>query len=365
MQGLLGSMYVDPRMASYGGAARAIAPFTGFTKYPTSLGQVIGAAGAGGYGGLLGANRQNLTSYGQGLKIRELNLAAGRNEEFKAYAERMAVAAMQNNKPDMALRWRMDPKGALAHLRKMETVDPRRGMSAAKKYALDMGFVPGTSGFEEAMRGYQAKGKISINMGGVGSVLDAVATDGFKNALKGSADAGQKLFQLSEMTTLLATGVPQGRLESATLGVRNFLGSFGYKDPNMGIQEALQSLGNELALGKHGPGMGPMTDADFKIYQGIMPGLKNSKAGNALILQRVIREQMGRQMLADIYREQLSGGDASKFNPTKAWREVAKRLDEEIGPLVPIVGSIKEAEANPNYINKVVLIDGDPYFIEK
>jgi hypothetical protein len=326
---------------------------------------VIGAAGAGGHGGLLGANRQNLTSYGQGLKIRELNLAAGRNEEFKAYAERMAVAAMQNNEPDMARRWRMDPKGALEHLRKMETVDPRRGWSGAAKYASDLGHIKGTPAHTEAMKAYLKKSTMTINMGGVNSILDTVATEGFKNALKGSADAGQKLFQLSEMDALLASGVPLGRLESATLGVRNFLGSFGYKDPNMGVQEAIQSLGNELALGKHGPGMGPMTDADFKVYQGIMPGLKNSKAGNALIMQRVIREQMGRQMLADIYREQLSGGDAKNYSPTKAWREVAKRLDEEIGPLVPIVGSIKEAEANPKYLNKVVLIDGKPYFIEK
>jgi len=365
MRGLLGNAYIDPQMGAFQGASQAIAPYAGYTLTPTNIGQVLGAAGGGAMRGQMGANQQNTTLAGVAQKLRAAEIAKEKAVQLQGLAEGMAKKADVAGDPQTAMMWRTDPEGMMAHLQKMKEVDPRRGMSGAAKYALDMGEKPGTLKYLEAMQTYLRKSTMTVNMGGVNNVLDTVATAGFKDSLKGAADAGQKLFQMNEMKTLLSSGVPTGKLASATLGVRNFLGDFGYKDPNMGVQEALQSLGNELALGKHGPGMGPMTDADFKVYQGIVPGLKGTEAGNALIMQRVVREQMGRQMLSEVYKEQLSKGGAKAYSPAKAWREVAKRLDAKIGPLIPQVKSLKEAEAKPQYVNKVVMVDGKPYFVKK
>ena len=122
--------------------------------------------------------------------------------------------------------------------------------------------------------------------------------ENFKTAGTAAAAAGAKLHQLGEMKNLLASGVATGTLADQTLSIRKLLSDFGVVNDDLPIQEAIESLGKELALSKHGPGMGPMTDKDFDIYQAIVPRLGNTAAGNRLIIRRLEREYRGQQMYA-------------------------------------------------------------------
>lgn len=189
------------------------------------------------------------------------------------------------------------------------------------------------------------------------NAMAAYGVETWKKASTAASKASQDLFQLNTMKSLLATGVPSGKLESWTLPFKNLLASFGVVNGQLSIQEAITSLGNELALGKHGPGMGPMTDADFKIYQGIMPGLKNTRAGNALVMARLEREYLGKQMYAEIIREQIDTLGPAKVNTAQAWKMVAQRLDAEYGPLIPQFE--KASDVGDDMIGRVVVVVGE------
>ena len=167
------------------------------------------------------------------------------------------------------------------------------------------------------------------------SVMAEFGLETWKGAAEQADLAGQKLYKLGEMDALLKTGVQTGKLESMTLGIRGFFASFGVTDPDMPVWEAMQSLGNELALAKHGVGMGPMTDKDFEIYKRIVPNLTNTRAGNMLISHRIRREYIGQQMYAEILREQIKTVGAGNIDTRLAWTTVAQKLTEKLGPLIP------------------------------
>lgn len=190
-----------------------------------------------------------------------------------------------------------------------------------------------------------------------------VGVDIYKQASEAATLAAQKQFQLGEMRTLLATGVPTGKVADATMGFKNILSSFGINNPNLSIQEAINSLGDELALQKHGPGMGPMTDKDFKIYAGIVPGLKNTPAGNALIMQRMEREYRGQIMYAQLIREQMLDPQigAQRVNPAAAWRTVAERLNAELGPLIPTYNAPNDVPKS--MVGRVIMLQGRPVLV--
>ena len=192
------------------------------------------------------------------------------------------------------------------------------------------------------------------------SALGEVGIATYKSAVKNATIAGPKLFRIREMKNLLSTGVLTGPVSKMTLPIRRLLAEFNAKvGANTGIHEAIESMGKELALGQHGPGMGPMTDADFKIYNSIVPGLGKTAEGNQLIMLRLEREFEGRQILARILREQLQGAGAlggEAIDEQKAWREVAAELNDKYGPLVPTFESYEALqEQKIDYVNRWVM----------
>ncbi len=195
------------------------------------------------------------------------------------------------------------------------------------------------------------------------NIVAKVAAEGFEAAAAQVGPAGQKLFQLNEMESLISSGAPTGKVADATLGVRKILNDFGVSDPNVPIQTAIKSLGRELALSKHGPGMGPMTDADFVIYQSIVPKMGNTVGGNNLLLKRLKREYLGQQMYAQVLQRQLlSSAGAAAYDPAAAWREVAAELDRQVGPLVPKFATQADFKKTGNtYVGQIVSVAGQVF----
>ena len=160
--------------------------------------------------------------------------------------------------------------------------------------------------------------------------------------------------------------MPTGKVADATLGVRKILSDFGADDANVPIQTAIRSLGRELALSKHGPGMGPMTDADFVIYQSIVPKMGNTVGGNNLLLKRLKREYLGQQMYAQVLQRQLlSSAGAAAYDPAAAWREVAAELDRRVGPLVPKFATQADFQKTGNtYVGQIVSVAGQAFEVK-
>jgi hypothetical protein len=179
---------------------------------------------------------------------------------------------------------------------------------------------------------------VNVNKEKQRDLLFGIGGKALEAADKLANTAGYKLNRLSEMEALLETGVATGRLSEWSLPFKNMLAEFGVVNPDLPIQEAITSLGSQLALAEHGPGMGPMTDADFKIYQTIVPNIRNSPAGNVLIMHRLKRQYRGQQMYASVLYNKIKETGAQSISPDmkrEAWETVAQRLNKELGPLVP------------------------------
>ena len=208
---------------------------------------------------------------------------------------------------------------------------------------------------------FRNKSPVSINMKHAPqNIVSKVAADNFDKAGTAAAAAGAKLHQLGEMKNLLASGVATGTLADQTLSIKKLLSDFGVVNDDLPIQEAIGSLGKELALAKHGPGMGPMTDKDFDIYQAIVPRLGNTAAGNSLIMRRLEREYRGQQMYAQVLQRQLlSAGGVKNFDPGQAWRQVAVALDNELGQLIPTFKTEADfAQTGDKYVGQIVSVAG-------
>ena len=187
----------------------------------------------------------------------------------------------------------------------------------------------------------------------------------WKGAAGDAAVASRKLFTLNEMEGLLNTGVPTGSVQKLAMPIRRIFSEFNVGKGNLGVQEAISSVGDELALGKHGPGMGPMTDPDFRNYQNMVPGMRNTEAGNALIMQRMKREYLGKQIYAEVLREQITKKGFQNVSASEAWREVARRLDKTVGPMIPTFKNMNELKkVINNYKGRVVLVNGKTKFLK-
>ncbi len=356
IQGLLGQNYQTPMQGGLLGAAQAVAPLAGYTSRPVSMGQVLGAAGGGALRGQQQAQMQNMM---MGSNVQQMQQAQAQMEA----AQRAATLAAEQRKNSAAyMTAQGGPVGASPAIQaawmKNQGIDPLRGKSIAYK----MGKEAGLEGqaLVEFIKAYAVK----TDAPKLPSVFDKIATDAYTGASEGSALAGQKLFALREMQSLLATGVQTGRMADASLPFKQVLAEYSGGDPNVGVQEAINSAGNKMALNEHGPGMGPLTDTDFQVYRGIAPGLKNTAAGNALTMARIERELIGKQLLHEVIKEQISKGGAKGYNSTEAWKEVSRRLDKSHGPLIPVVKDLKAAEADATLDGRVIMFNGQPYFME-
>ena len=358
LKGLLGGQYISSMQGMLGGMGEGVAAL----PRGASWGSLIGAMGRGIGPGRQSAQMQNMQMMGVQNKFIAAQEAAKRAKETARYMELLA----QGFDADYPQRAAAIRAGIFPTYEDLSPPPAKPGSAIGKLQAdLKMGLITQKQ-YEIGVAKIQ-RGGLTVNVLGAGGVLSTIAKTGYEEAAAAAAKASQDLFRLGEWQSLVASGVPTGRVQDFSVGVRGILKDFGVVDNNLPIQEAMNSLGNEMALSKHGPGMGPMTDADFQIYRGIMPGLKGTVEGNSLITRRLEREYKGKQLYAEVIRDQLiSSPDGSKYNPASAWREVAKRLNDEMGPLIPTFKTKAEFDrVADQHVGQVVTIGGKPLLVQK
>lgn len=324
---------------------------SGYTTTPTTLGQAIGKAGQAG----MQAYNQDLTRRLQLQDMATKRAAAKTAAARSAWEHDQKVKMLQGNQALAAkygLSGAVDPKLLAAHIK---TQTPQSAIAKLQADLFAGRITPaqydiGIQNLTRPATTISMQTDPNLTRKGIGGKHLEQAADG-------AAAAGRKLANLASMSTFMATGVPTGRVASASLPIREVLSAFGFHDKDIPLQQAMNSIGNSLALDQHGEGKGPMTDKDFGVYRTIVPGMANTREGNALIMRRMQRELIGDQVYYQVVNE-MSRQGLDKIDTVAAWKETARRLDADprVGPLIPNYATVAEAEADPFAVGKVVTI---------
>ena len=305
LKSLLGQQYMSPSQGAMQGAARGIAPMTGYTKTPVSMGQLIGAAGGGAMQGQQQARQQNMQGAAQNMQMQQVQaqmkaagLASDKAAQLQKIGEVMAQRALAAGDVDAAARWKADPSGEMQKQRSIAVeeskyktpVDPRRGWSAARKYASDLGLTEGTEEYKAAMVDYAKKvpliakgeGAYAVKMGGsyadnrinISKQARSSYQDDAQLDLIGSLLKGQGGFGAREINSVKRVGKMLG------IGI----------DEGVGRAEAAQAISNKMALDMRNPDTGPgmpgsMSDADREFLVSLIPGIGQTEPGRNLVIE--------------------------------------------------------------------------------
>lgn len=171
------------------------------------------------------------------------------------------------------------------------------------------GFTRGTPEYQQFLRDQLSSPGQTINVNSGLSLppAEAKATAAFGTGIGTRANdrvsAAQEALaqntQLGQLQTALATGVQTGLGQEQLLGLHNLAQSlFGIQiDPNIGQQELIQTIGNQMALRLRNPASGlgltgSTSNKDLTFLRSSVPGLQRTPQGNAAIidaLQRINR----------------------------------------------------------------------------
>ena len=111
-----------------------------------------------------------------------------------------------------------------------------------------------------------------------GAMAAAMGEDGF--------DAQRSNNLLNQVETLLDQGVETGSVESLLHPLKAILADVGFEfDDDLPLQEAMNSLSVDLALGKVNQTKGPVSDREMALFIRAVPGLARSPEGNRLIIE--------------------------------------------------------------------------------
>lgn len=229
------------------------------------------------------------------------------------------------------------------------------------------GYTPGTPEFTDAMRRQLNKPPMKIDM--TNDPLASARALGYESAIEYAIEKANSsaaiIPSLQQAQSLFDSGVPTGKLSEMTMPIRQLFNSLMGGDYNetLTLQEAMQSLSNKAALQQHGPGMGPMTDADFVRYRAIAPSLANTPAGNRLIIQRLMHEAQGDQLYKREIMRQMESNEP--VDELKAWQKV----QEQLGPLIPNVQTEmslqdwSKTDEALGYVGKVIMLNGKAQYV--
>ena len=364
LKSLLGQQYMSPMQGMIQGASQAIAPMTGYTKTPVSMGQLIGAAGGGAMQGQNQARQQNMQGAMQNMSIAQVQaqmaaakLASDKLAELTKHGAIMSQRALAAGNVDAAMQWKHDPARMMAHQQsvaleksKYKTpIDPRLGWSAARKYATDSGHADGTPEFKAAMTEYVKKvplidkgesaydaamgGSFAKNRINIANQARSSYQDDAQLDLIGSLLQGQGGFAAQEINSLKRVGKALG------IGV----------DEGVGRAEAAQAISNKMALDMRNPDTGPgmpgsMSDADREFLVSLIPGIGQTEAGRNLVIEakkRVNKWNRKIDSMARAYEQEHgridSGFDAvveeyAKLNPVFKGLNVTAAMASKSSP---------------------------------
>jgi len=174
---------------------------------------------------------------------------------------------------------------------------------------------------------------ISVNTGEqtARGVTD-IALDDYRTLTTRAGEARSRLNSLAVMKSLLDSGMPTGSLDSLTMPLRGLATSLGMGNvEQMGQQELFNALSNQMALLMKEGMTGPMSDRDIIFLQAQVPQLRNTPAGNRMlveILSRTAQRQIELQNEANRYIAQNGALDHRWFQHQDSWGRSRPLFDD-------------------------------------
>lgn len=211
-------------------------------------------------------------------------------------------------------------------------------------------------------------GAQNISIGGAqgkyGETLDKADAESFLKIREGAQRAINSNASLGHMKTLLQSpGVFQGTGGQLAAQAKGVLNSFGIETEGLAESQAVQAIGNKLALELRDPaggaGMpGALSDSDRNFLASMVPGLTNSREGNLLLveyMERMNNRSLQIHRMASEYAQRNGGrldngfymqlGDWAAQNPLFSEGDY-----ERIRGVSPDQGQTTQQAAPPAYL---------------
>lgn len=278
----------------------------------------------------LASDRPGLAAVAEGTLLgRQVGQQAQERAAFSQAIERLPLSAQQRamlaalpiDMQQKVLAQMMTSEGAEPKVVGRALVDPTSGeiiyrdpaeLSGDALFAYrSLGIDPYTATPEqheramERVRSLRESGRTNITVDArppMERALDEVNMKLYDKALEEMQSAQMQLTNLDALDALGRTYGWEnltGRLQSASLPLRQLAASVGLEIGDVPAQEAFLAIGNRMALAARNEGMtGPMSDRDIMFLERMVPRLANTPEGNRLIIEIMRRTAHRRQRRA-------------------------------------------------------------------
>jgi len=318
--------YINPAMSAMGGAAQAIAPMTGYTKTPTSMGQVLAALGGGAMQGQNQATQQNLSMQQIQQKMQDAQIARDMAAAQSKALQNMAVKMnLPLGTPQEVILERMKASQAAGKFG-----EPKRVVNpdSSTGYSLMQIAQDGTTRIvgEAAPPTPQFDPNEAKNKGRY-----AAAFGRYEEAMSQVNSADKIVGDVRQMMDLV-NRVDTGTFAETRLGLQKMLAAAGVDVDMSAIAdaEALRSKGMDFILQRISQTKGAISEKEMAAFEAASAGIKNTPEGNRMILELARKVALRQRAEAQAVREAYTGD-----NTAKELDDIRLRAREAFGSIVP------------------------------
>lgn len=325
LPGLLANAYQDPTMSAMGGASRAMAPMMGYTDKPTSIGQMLAAAGGGAVQGQQQANQSNIN---MGLMQQQIADAKAARESATQQATALSQLGAQLGLPPGT------PPNVI-----LEAVKARNASSAAgnkygsSKVMPDPNSSTGYSYVQTSGAGANRtvgeapapSGGVTVNLGEGGNALSKTASSRI-DTLWGDIDTVDTSEAKLNNMMGLAAQTPTGQAADWRLWAGKWAGELGFNVDmeNINSLEQFKVAQMDFVMDRIASTKGSISEKEMEAFKQAGPNLMNTPRGNMLITKVMLNSNKRKRELAQMEIGLLNDG----VSRTEAYNLTRKRSNE-------------------------------------
>ena len=328
LSGLLGQAYQNPNMAAMRGASQAMAPMMGYTKTPTSMGQILAAMGGGAAQGQQQANMSNIS---MGQVQQQMNAAKAAQAKAAQTQQAMDAMAAKMGLPPGT------PQAVVMEKMKAQTAGSKFGTPSVVQ---DSNSPTGWSSVQMNQAGQQrtvgpAKPPTSMYdpEAGAKANMSTASLTSYKDAMTQLNTADANLSNIEQMSALVDR-VDSGTFASEKASFAKAAKGLGFDIDMESVSdvEAMKAKGMDFVLERIAGTKGAVSEREMTAFEEASAGIKNTREGNKKILAFAKKVSDRMKFEAEAVRE------AYKKNP----RATPMELDDarlkarsEFGSVVP------------------------------